>query len=482
MENKINATTINEYFEWITKTVDKNSDLYKCSEAYIKSQQEDFAKLDDPERPFLSVITRTQGKRPEMLTETLLCLTGQSNTNFELLVIGHNLNDSQYEIVNGIIDDMPCWMRNQTRFIPVNGGTRTTPLNVGFESARGKYIAILDDDDIVFDNWVEEFYRMSQEKPGQILHTYAIYQDWATVLGTTIPRAVGAPTTPFCKDFKLVDEIALNVCPPVCLAFPAFAFNELGIHFDESLTTTEDWDYLMRVAFITGVYNNPTTTCVYRNWVNAENSQTVHSETEWHNNYDRIVKGFVETPIIMPVGSLERCVSLLTKGAKHIADSENESIVELFYNLGDGYYPDKTIQLNASACTNQWTYEAKELSTLGKISALRFDPCDESGVVLKNISIKIVDSNEASHEYNITNVESNGFRLGDGSIAYLKSDPQVIINFSSPMRVKEFYIAYDLESGISDDIIDYVTRKEHSIVYRVLRAVYIRLRRLFNRG
>ena len=478
----MNATTINEFFDWITKNIDKNTDLYKYSVEYIKSQQEEFAKSKDEDRPFLSVITRTQGKRPEMLTETLLGLTGQSNTNFELLVIGHNLNDSQFEIVNGIIGDMPEWMRTQTRFIPVNGGTRTTPLNVGFESARGKYIAILDDDDIVFDNWVEEFYKMSQEKPGQVLHTYAIYQDWATVSGTTIPRAVGAPTTPFCKDFKLVDEIAINVCPPVCLAFPAFVFNELGIHFDESLTTTEDWDYLMRVAFITGVYNNSTTTCVYRNWVNAENSQTVHSKKEWDDNYDRIVKRFLDTPIIMPIGSLKRCVSVLTKGAKNVANSPNTGSAELFYNLGDGFYSDKTIPLNESSCTNQWTHEATDLSTLGNIKSLRFDPCDEGNVLLKNISIKIIDSNDKIYEYNIKTVKTNGFVVDDGSIAFLKSDPQVIINFSTPVRIKEFYVNVDLEKGLSNEVIDYVINKKRTIIYKVVRKICGCLKRIIKRG
>ncbi len=484
MDNKLNRTTINEYFEWIADTVDKESNLYKYSKEYLDSEKEIFSQIDHKnDRPFLSVITRTQGKRPEMLTETLLCLTGQSNTNFELLVVGHNLNDDQFKIVNEIIDDMPEWMRNQTRYVPVNGGTRTTPLNAGFEAARGRYIAILDDDDIVFDNWVEEFYKMSLEKPGQVLHTYAIYQDWATVEGTTIPRAAATPTDPFCNDFKLLDEIALNICPPVALAFPAFAFHKLGIRFDESLTTTEDWDYLMRVAFVTGVYNNPTTTCVYRNWINAENSQTLHKKDEWDANYDKIVKRFLSMPVVMPVGSLDRCVSLLTKGVKRIADNRLEKNSELFYNTGDGYSMRKTIKLEPSSCVKEWMFEAKELSNCGRLTSLRFDPCDDGDIILNSITIKLVDNDKKEYLYDLSKVKTNGFTLKDGRVIFIKEDPQVIIEFKTPTKIEEFYVTLDYQESIPDEIIcDLITNKKRSLVYRGLRYIYRRLKRIVRRG
>ncbi|HVF19852.1 MAG TPA: hypothetical protein VNA14_06385, partial [Mycobacteriales bacterium] len=39
----------------------------------------------DAGRPFLSVLTRTQGRRPETLRELLLCLAAQTSDDFELL-------------------------------------------------------------------------------------------------------------------------------------------------------------------------------------------------------------------------------------------------------------------------------------------------------------------------------------------------------------------------------------------------------------
>ena len=163
--------------------------------------------------------------------------------------------------------------------------------------------------------------------------------------------------------------------------------------------------------------------------------------------------------------------------AKNVANSPNTGSAELCYNLGDGFYSDKTIPLNESGCTNQWTHEATELSTLGNIKSLRFDPCDEGNVLLKNISIKIIDSNDKVYEYNIKTVKTNGILVDDGSIAFLKSDPQVIINFSSPVRIKKFYVNADLEKGLSNEVIDYVTKKRN-IFYKTARKLYGWLKRI----
>ena len=47
------------------------------------------AEAEDPApRPFLSVITRTQGRRPDRLREMLLSLAAQTDEDFELLLVG----------------------------------------------------------------------------------------------------------------------------------------------------------------------------------------------------------------------------------------------------------------------------------------------------------------------------------------------------------------------------------------------------------
>ena len=103
------GTNLNKYISWISTVTGKSK------ESLVNP------KIDDIEVPFLTVITRTQGKRPEALAETLLCLTGQTDMDFELLLIGHNLNEEQGELVEGIIDSLPDEMKERTRLVRVDG-------------------------------------------------------------------------------------------------------------------------------------------------------------------------------------------------------------------------------------------------------------------------------------------------------------------------------------------------------------------------
>ena len=76
-KNNFQPTTVNEYFAWLEQTVKPDTALYRAAHTYMEEARAEYGKAETNDGPFLSIVTRTQGKRPEMLTETLLCLTGQ---------------------------------------------------------------------------------------------------------------------------------------------------------------------------------------------------------------------------------------------------------------------------------------------------------------------------------------------------------------------------------------------------------------------
>ena len=301
-------------------------------EAMVKESLEKRNKF-----PFLSIIVRTQGKREESLREVFLCLNGQSNQDFEVLVIGHKLNDEQYYLVQQIIDQQEEELKNKIRYIALDYGNRTAPLNVGFAKAWGEYIVTLDDDDIVLDNWVEEFKNASEKFNGEVLYNYTLAQNWSVLdkgdyLGGL--RAESAFDTQFCHDYNAVNQIELNKCPPVGLAYPASAFQQLGIIFDESLATTEDWDYLMRVAYVCGVHSNKEPACIYRKWVNAETSFTVHKQEEWSRNYKTITEKTNQRMLCLPQGSSDIILQLIKDRewllSGHMPAAQNDIILNLY--------------------------------------------------------------------------------------------------------------------------------------------------------
>lgn len=148
------------------------------------------------ERPFLSTVIRTQGRRLHTLREALLSLHAQTDRDIEIIVVGHRLSPATAKEVEQLIDDQPQEMRSRSRLLRVDDGGRTRPLNVGFSAASGRYVAILDDDDIPFAHWVETFRKLHQQAPGRLLRASCLRQSVrnVAVLGHVGLRAEGSPS------------------------------------------------------------------------------------------------------------------------------------------------------------------------------------------------------------------------------------------------------------------------------------------------
>lgn len=245
---------------------------------------------DNPREPMFTVLTRTQGKRMETLREVLLCLAAQTVDDFEHLIVAHNATDSAVSEIRALIDEQSPSMRERIRFEQVSGGNRTTPINVGFRKAQGKYVVMLDDDDIVFGHWLETFRTIAQERPGAMLRSVAVRQEftWAYVDGQRAARATSAMHRDYASQFDYFRQLGVNQTPNLSIAFPRYLFASHGMAFDETLTTTEDWDCIMRCASRVGVGSSDEITSIYRWWINAETSQTEHAPAEWSENYSRI--------------------------------------------------------------------------------------------------------------------------------------------------------------------------------------------------
>lgn len=264
--------------------------------------------------PFLSIITRTTGNRIETLKEVLLCLTGQECTDFEVLIMGHNVEPDKEEMIKEVIQSNPKWMKEKIRFIKVEGGNRSTPLNSGFAASKGQYITILDDDDIVFANWVQAFKKLSIKNYGKILKSVTVRQEYEPVqtrFSQNTSRAVTGFIRDYPSEFDFLQMLHHNQCPGLCLAFPSSVFKEFGLRFDETLNTIEDWDFIMRAVFLCDVASSPEITNIYRWWRKGESSQTLHKQDEWEANYHYVQEKLNSQYMIVPPGNMKRIVHLI---------------------------------------------------------------------------------------------------------------------------------------------------------------------------
>lgn len=264
------------------------------------------AECGGTEDVFLTVVTRTQGRRIDTLRETLLCLSAQTSQNFEVCVVGHNLDVEAQLAVERVIADLHDGMRQRVRLIRVDGGTRAEPLNRGFQEARGRYVAMLDDDDLVFGNWVETFEELAKKNGGQLLRSVVVAQSWDKVAltgGGLASRSVGGMESLYPQEFDLLAHLIENRSPLHSLAFPRSLYVDLGYRFDAYLTTAEDWDFIIRVAPIAGVACSRNVTCIYRRWANMENSLSIHGQDEWRENYYYSLRKLDAQPMLLPAGT-----------------------------------------------------------------------------------------------------------------------------------------------------------------------------------
>ncbi len=212
------------------------------------------------ERPFLTVLTRTQGTRLLCLEETLTCLAGQSSRDFEVVLACHRVAPEALAAVGEVVAATPDWLRERVRVLEVERPGRSAPLNAALDLARGRYAVMLDDDDAVATDWVAAFAAAEAEAPGTVLRSVALAQDVRPVPVTDrdgdrgpAPVDVGPAHRVWPDRFSLADHLWDNASPPMTFAVPRGVFADLGRRFDESLDTTEDWDFLLRAAILTGV-------------------------------------------------------------------------------------------------------------------------------------------------------------------------------------------------------------------------------------
>lgn len=462
LANMPSESSVGQYFAWLNRLVAKNqeNDLYKNTYLPMIQQEE---KAREEHRPFLTVLTRTQGKRPEMLRETLLSLVGQSDHDFELILIGHKLEEDQKAMVEQIIHEQPEMLRKRVRFVELDHGNRTTPLNIGFALAHGQYVAVLDDDDIVMDHWVESFHQAAKGHEGMVLHAYVFAQDWKTVTtdtGRNALRAVAAPSSIYCTKFDILTQMRLNRCPLLGLAFPVYYFHKMGFIFDETLTTTEDWDYLMRLSAFAGVTDIEEATSIYRLWKNTETSATLHNASEWQKNYLIIQDKIMDMSLIIPSGNRKGVAQETMNAISGQWQSRTPviSCCALYLNHGNGFSQQEILMENAQYDGRdfdvRFDFTDKDASGLQEI---RFDACEDGMFVLENLFALAKYQDGTIGTFTMDQCSCNGVKV-ENAICFLKSDPWIVWNIPEGKKLMSLRVIGETHVNMTDEMVQEACR------------------------
>lgn len=274
-----------------------------------------------PNGPFLSVLLRTQGRRLETIKDALLCLAGQTSQDFEVIVIDHNSDASGAAAVRHVIASQPASFGSRIRILEVKGGNRARPLNAGIHAATGRYIAVFDDDDLLFGNWVAEFQRVAETSSGRLLRGVVAVQSVAPEKWPQEHegfRTTSWPKAAYPREFDQLAHFEVNYSPFMSWAFPRSLFVTFGLEFDEELTVCEDWDMILRGSTLCGVDDVEALTAIYRRWEGGSSSYTDHSKASWAWSEARVWEKLDGSTLVLPSGSVTDVRWLLAgRGARN---------------------------------------------------------------------------------------------------------------------------------------------------------------------
>ena len=109
---------------------------------------------------------------------------------------------------------------------------------MGVLAATGHYIAVYDDDDVLFANWVESFRAASHGDHGRLLRAVVATQTASRELWPQDQdgfRTVSWPEAEYPDHFDLLQHLLVNYSPFMSWAFPRSLFFTYGLRFDEKL-------------------------------------------------------------------------------------------------------------------------------------------------------------------------------------------------------------------------------------------------------
>ena len=188
--------------------------------------------------PLISILVPTYNRR-NFLPVTLKSLVNQSYKNIEIVLVNDAGCDVS-DIVDGFQDNRIKYFVNEKNLDLA--GTR----NVALSHATGDYLCLLDDDDQHLQYTLEFRMYMMKKLNAEVVYTRAL-QDILEIEGNHY-KSVHKQLywdSPFNKDLILIQ----NISPCCCPLFSRKAWDDSGNYrFDESLTTSEDWDFWVHLS------------------------------------------------------------------------------------------------------------------------------------------------------------------------------------------------------------------------------------------
>lgn len=316
---------------------------------------------------FLSVVVRSDGSRPVTFDELVLSLAGQTCDDFEVVVVLTVTDPEVWARVSTSIGEHDPAFARRVRLIgcgpiPVRWAAPARAANAGVEVARGRYVAVLDDDQLAFGHWVSALAAGGTKAPGRVLHVGVASQQVVATPGrwqrSALDEPPATPVTagqfaqpgaafgiggkrptpgpapgpesridvcdaydvlgrPSCDESFEVGLLDLLTAPPATIcgyAIPRSLFVDLGERFDEDLPALADWDLLLSAVERCGVDTTSIVGLMRRAWQGGQPAPAGETSDQLCARAEESIRARLNAaPLLLDRSDAGRLTSLLER-------------------------------------------------------------------------------------------------------------------------------------------------------------------------
>ena len=228
------------------------------------------------ESVLVSVIMANYKTKIEYLREAIESILNQTYSNFELIIVDDCSQDESLTYIQSLKDPRVRVYVNET-----NSGPAVTR-NKGFLEARGKYIAIMDSDDISMPTRLEKQVAYMENNPDVI-----VCGTWFEKFGVE-----NKTRKPIIDDFEmyrcqlLFSDTPITLCSPSAMIRKSM-LDDNSIRYDETLLKTEDYGLWVACSKVARFYIIKDVLIKYRTHVNQTSIIDKSEQCEYANLISR---------------------------------------------------------------------------------------------------------------------------------------------------------------------------------------------------
>lgn len=191
----------------------------------------------------------------------------QSFTDFEFIIVDDGSTDNTVSIINSYKDSRIRLVKNEHDFI--------NTLNTGMQAAKGKYIARMDADDMMYIDRLRIQYAIMEED-SQI----TVCSSWMTPFGEDIPKGIVSRSVSGFVEHPLLRLLQSNIIfHPTALLRTDF-MEQKGLKYEKDYIYAEDFKLWVEVAKRGGVFYVETQSLLYYRVSTEQISETRKEEQE----------------------------------------------------------------------------------------------------------------------------------------------------------------------------------------------------------